>query len=1024
MEDKTLQQSEALALLCPTCGARYTLPKYVEGQKYGCKRCSASLMFGKFALQQELGRGGFGVVYKAFQADLQRIVALKFLHTDSPESTERFMREARIAANLSHPNITAIYEVGQHESKPYITMQFVDGITTNKADFKVRDAVAVIRDASIAVDYAHARGIVHRDLKPHNIMITQERSGTSPGDTSQRTFVMDFGLARSANKGGTLTTEGQVMGTPAFMSPEQAEGRTCDARSDVYSLGASLYSLCAKRAPFEAPTPLQILMQVTQQDPAPPSQYNPEIDKGLEAIIMKAMAKDPAQRYPSASRFAQDLTSWLAGGVTDAGPTLHLSATPGSLKVVRAKKKQQGVMVAVGVVLILAGAAGLGWRVLSAPPKEEASIVRPNPQPPPTVPRPDLVIPAVPVATTVLLEVRTDPPDATLRIENKEWKTPVSLNESKIMPGTYEIVLSKPGFVTIKERVTLTAGPATVTLNKKMEREVRKIAFTIESDPPGAKILLNRTDTGAMTPHTVYEDEVAGVVAQVELELAGYIPAKRSFEPSGGTQRVVLTLKTGTFVVNGAVAGATVHLLPLPAGVKNVKALVGLWSENAEQLEQAVVALDPGDVPLAVERLKTLTARPEPRIRERAAKLAATPGSPAAVKPERTVAADGRGSIRFDGAWVLNRYRILATSPRSLDFVSDDLEPREREEISVKMEMTLLASVSAAGIRPALGQFRVVQADQSQAGLLAPGGPAIRVTAGPVLLKYIPPPGDPVLREFSVNLNVTDRADLTGSLYRYAAEAYEKDRNVPMALRAYQKLLEEKQYPTSEQPERAKLPEKMRTLYRGWIETAEKQAKPLGGDFTARIEEARKRPPADAVPALMEIYAAKDASPETRGTAAGLLALNCAKQNQPYEAVEWAERSVRDKVDAGHDAIGTVVAASKGYAGLQERLDDVASGLEALRKPATAKPDPGAGAADGPLGVLYAINKYGIFVRLEPGVQLAKGDVLEVLRANAVVGEILVDKILAPDKVYPNGSAQCQKGSGEIKKDDDVRRKK
>jgi serine/threonine protein kinase len=1026
MEDKTLQQSEALALLCPTCGARYTLPKYVEGQKYGCKRCSASLMFGKFALQQELGRGGFGVVYKAFQADLQRIVALKFLHTDSPESTERFMREARIAANLSHPNITAIYEVGQHESKPYITMQFVDGITTNKADFKVREAVAVIRDASIAVDYAHARGIIHRDLKPHNIMITQERSGTSPSDTAQRTFVMDFGLARSANKGGTLTTEGQVMGTPAFMSPEQAEGRTCDSRSDVYSLGASLYSLCAKRAPFEAPTPLQILMQVTQQEPPLPSQYNPEIDKGLEAIIMKAMAKDPAQRYPSASRFAQDLTSWLAGGVTDAGPTLHLSATPGSLKVVRAKKKQQGVMVAVGVVLILAGAAGLAWRVLSAPRKEEPPIVRQNPNPPPVPngPRTDPVVPVVPTATTVLLEVRTDPPDATLRIENKEWKTPVSLNETKITPGTYEIVLSKPGFVTIKERVTLTAGPSTVTLDKKMEREVRKIAFTVESDPPGAKILLNRTDTGAMTPHTVYDDEVAGVIAQVELELAGYIPAKRSVEPSGGTQRVALTPKTGTFVVNGAVAGATVHLLPIPAGVKNVKALAGLWSENAEQLEQAVLALDAGDVPLVVERLKTLTNRPEPRIRERAAKLAATPGSPTVVKPEKTVVADGRGSIHFENAWVLNRYRILATSPRSLDFVSDELEPRLKEDISVKVEMTVLASVSAAGLRPALGQFRVVQADQSQAGLLAPGGPAVRVTAGPVLLKYVPPAGDPVLREFSLSLNVADRIDLTGSLYQYAAEAYEKDRNVPMAIRAYQKLLEEKQYPTSEQPERAKLPEKIRTLYRGWIETAEKQGKPLGGDFDARIEEARKKAPADAVPALMEIYAARDASPETRGTAAGLLALNCAKQSQPYESVEWAERSVREKVDAGHDAIGLVVAASKGYAGLQERLDAVAAGLEAVRKPAPVKPDPGAGAAEGPLGVLSAISKYGIFVRLEQGVQLTKGDVLEVLRANVPVGEIVVDKILVPDKNYPYGSAQCQKGSGEIKKDDLVRRKK
>ncbi|MBV8881533.1 MAG: serine/threonine protein kinase, partial [Planctomycetaceae bacterium] len=943
MEDKTLQQTEALALLCPTCGARYTLPKYVEGQKYGCKRCSASLMFGKFALQQELGRGGFGVVYKAFQADLQRIVALKFLHTDSAESTERFMREARIAANLSHPNITAIYEVGQHDGKPYITMQFVDGITTNKASFSIREAVSVVRDAAVAVDYAHARDVIHRDIKPHNIMITQERSGTSPSDMNRRTFVMDFGLARSANKGGTLTTEGQVMGTPAFMSPEQAEGRTCDSRSDVYSLGATLYSLVAKRPPFEAPTPLQILMQVTQQDPPLPSQLNPEIDKGLEAVIMKAMAKDPAQRYPSASRFAQDLTSWMAGGVTDAGPTVHLSMTPGSLKAAQARKKKQGTMVAVGLALIIAGAAGLTWRVLSQAPGQGA-VVR-NPLPADPVPRPAdpviPVVPIVPVPTKVLLDVRTEPADATLRIENKEWRTPVVLNETQIAPGSYEIVVSKPGFKPIKDRVTLTAGQSTVIFEKKLEREARKVAFTVASEPPGATVFLNGNDTGGKTPLTVYEDELGGAVAQVELELEGYVPARRSFEPTGGeTKRVALTQKTGTFVVNGPVSGTFVHLLPIPRAVKNVRAVAGLWSENPELLEQAVAALDAADVPFVVERLKTLTARPEPKIRQRAATLAGTPGSPTPVKPEKSLTADGRGSVRFENAWVQTRYRILATSPRTLDFLSDELEPRLREEISIKAEMTVLATVSAAGLRPALGKFKVVQADQSVAGLLAPGEAALRVTAGPVQLQYQPPAGEPFLREFSIDVNVADRADLSGSLYRYCAEAWERDRNVPMALRCYQKLLEEKQFPTSEQPERAKLPERMRVLYKGWIDAAEKAGKALGGDLAGRLDEARKKAAADAIPALMELYAAKDATPEIRGGAAGALAMICAKESQPYEAVEWAERSVREKVDAGHDTAGRVVAASKGYPGLSERVEGVTAALEALRKPPPPKPDP------------------------------------------------------------------------------------
>jgi serine/threonine-protein kinase len=287
--DKIVQQTEALALLCPTCGARYTLPKYVEGQKYGCKRCSASLMFGKFALQQELGRGGFGVVYKAFQADLQRIVALKFLHTDGEDSSERFMREARIAANLSHPNITAIYEVGQHEGKPYITMQFVDGITTNKASFTIREAVMVVRDAAVAVDYAHGRDVIHRDIKPHNIMIQSERTGTSASDMVRRTFVMDFGLARSANKGGTLTTEGQVMGTPAFMSPEQAEGRPCDTRSDVYSLGATLYEILTDTAPFKNANVYEILKQVVEEEPKPPRKLNPKVDGDLETIVLRCL---------------------------------------------------------------------------------------------------------------------------------------------------------------------------------------------------------------------------------------------------------------------------------------------------------------------------------------------------------------------------------------------------------------------------------------------------------------------------------------------------------------------------------------------------------------------------------------------------------------------------------------------------------------------------------------------------------------------------------------------------------------
>jgi serine/threonine protein kinase len=1027
-DDKTEKASNSLQLICPTCGARYTLPKYVEGQRYGCKRCSASLMFGKFALLQELGRGGFGVVYKAFQADLERVVALKFLHSDSQESTERFMREARIAANLSHPNITAIFEVGQHEGKPYITMQFVDGITTNRASFSIREAVFVMRDASIAVDYAHARDVIHRDIKPHNIMVMQDRSSTSAKDTTRRTFVMDFGLARSASHGGTLTTEGQVMGTPAFMAPEQAEGKPCDLRSDVYSLGATLFNLVTKRPPFEAPTPLQVLMAVTQDDPPAPSSINPEVDKGLEAIILKAMAKDPAQRYPTAARFAQDLTSWLAGGVTDAGPTLHMSMTPGALKAAASKKKKSGAMIVLGIVLILCGAGGLGWRIFGKKDDPVQTVVKNTPPTNTTVlkndPPPIDIAPAV-----VLLEVKTDPSDAVVTIATKQWRTPISLNDSMISPGTHNLKITKPGYEEINEKVTVTSGPQPVRIEKTLKKEERKVAFVVESDPTGAKVWLNGTGTGSVTPHTVYVEDVGGTTARVELELDGYDRETRSFN-LGEKKLVKLTAKTGTFVVAGALPSSTIHLFPLPQGLKNVKAAAGLWSENAELLEKAVAALDAADAPFVVERLRALSARPNPKIREKVAKLAALSASPIPFKPEQTATADSRGGARLENAWVLNRYCIFATSPRTLDFVTADLVPSLRLEIAVAAEMTVLTTVSAKAMRPMVGSFKVVQTDKSSAQTITPGGGPVTVAVGLVTLEYTPPPNDPLLRPFSLPLTVKENGyEAAGNLYKYCAEAYIKDPNVPMALRCYTKFLDEKLFATSELAERNQVAETVKTLYRGWVDAYAREGKTIGGDLAARVEDAKKKPFGDAIPQLLEVYSAKDATPAVRGAAAAALAFLHAKTGQPYESMEWSERLTKEKLDPGQETIGAVITAIKGFPGLEDRWKDVSTTIEEVRKGAVAKDPnpPPVPAANGKIGVVQLVSKvYGIVVKLDPDMiaQLAAQDSLEVLRDGQVIGELKIDKVLPPEGSYPHGSVQCQKGQGLIQKGDDVRKKK
>jgi len=1024
-EDKTEKaHSSALQLICPTCGAKYTLPKYVEGKRYGCKRCSASLLFGKFALLQELGRGGFGVVYKAFQADLERVVALKFLHTDSPESTERFMREARIAANLSHPNITAIYEVGQNDGKPYITMQFVDGITTNKASFSIRDAVFVMRDAAIAVDYAHARDIIHRDIKPHNIMVMEDRSSSTLEGATRRTFVMDFGLARSANKGGTLTTEGQVMGTPAFMSPEQAEGKTCDIRSDVYSLGATLFSLVTKRPPFEAPTPLQILMQVTQEDPPAPSTINPEIDKGLEAIILKAMAKDPSHRYPSAARFAQDLTSWLAGGVTDAGPTVHLSMTPGSLKA--ARRKKNGAMIALGMVLILAGSGGLAWKAFTK--KDETAksakhdpINDPRPIPPTTPERPS------PPPAVVLLEVSADQPGATLRINNKEWGLPASLTDSQITPGVYDIEIIKAGFETVTEKVTVTAGSSAVKIHHKLQQEKRKVAFLLESDPPGARIVLYEFGTGLTTPHPIYMDQIRGASASVVLELDGFRPEARTCLPNGEIYRARLTPKTGSFAISGAVSGATVHLFALPGPVKNIRAVAGLWSENLDALEQAVTALDAADVPLVVDRLKALAARPEARPRDRIAKLASIPPASTQIRPEKTDSADGRGGARLLDAWVMNRYCVFATSPRTLDFVSSDLVPKLGDEINVTAEMVVLVTVSAKAVRPAVGKFRVQQAEPGTVPDLIPGGTPVRVAAGLVTLHYVPPPNDPILRAFTIPITVKQPYELAGHLLQYSAEAYAKEGDTAKAMRAFTLLLNEKPVPASEQAERTKMIDVVRAYYRAWVDAVEKQGKTLGGDLAAKVEEAGKKSPAEAIPLLIDVYAAKDATLPVRGSAAAGLAFAHARLSQPYEAMEWCERFAKVKIDPGQETIGAVVTAIKGYPGLQERWELVSESIEEARKAATTtvKPDVPAPppVPSGKIGILSVVGNLGIYVKLEPGAldHLSPGDVLLVYRDNQKVGEIIIEKKSNPEGNFPNGSLKCNKSSGLIQRNDEVR---
>ena len=268
----------------------------------------------RYEFLELLGRGGMGAVYKGRDRRLGRIVALKFIHGDDPGQIQRFMQEARAQARLEHPNICQVFEVGTVDNRPYIAMQFVEGLPFEKASraMTLIDKVRVMRDAADAMHAAHEQGIVHRDLKPSNIMVT--RTLDERGAARFSPVVMDFGLARDGDSANGLTETGAVMGTPAYMSPEQARGeaRRLDRRSDVYSLGATLYDVIVGQPPFQDETVVKILFQVINNAPRPMRSYDATIPESLELIVGKCLNKEPEQRYETARALAEDLGRFLS----------------------------------------------------------------------------------------------------------------------------------------------------------------------------------------------------------------------------------------------------------------------------------------------------------------------------------------------------------------------------------------------------------------------------------------------------------------------------------------------------------------------------------------------------------------------------------------------------------------------------------------------------------------------------------------------------------------------------------------
>ncbi|HEX2040738.1 MAG TPA: Stk1 family PASTA domain-containing Ser/Thr kinase [Acidimicrobiales bacterium] len=286
----------------------------------------AHVFNGRYEIVRPIARGGMADVFLARDQLLDRPVALKVLFPElsvDRSFVERFRREAQAAANLTHPNVVSVYDFGEEDGTSFIVMEYIDGRTLTsivraEGPLLADRAAAIGADVAAALAFAHRQGVVHRDVKPGNVLI----------DGSGHVRVTDFGIARAANTEENLTQAGAVMGTATYFSPEQAQGHRVDGRSDVYSLGVVLYEMVTGHPPFAGDNPVSIAYKHVREDPPLPRSVNPAVPPAFEAIVMQAMAKDPALRYQSADDLRADLLRFRQGrGVMAGPPTQSVAAT-------------------------------------------------------------------------------------------------------------------------------------------------------------------------------------------------------------------------------------------------------------------------------------------------------------------------------------------------------------------------------------------------------------------------------------------------------------------------------------------------------------------------------------------------------------------------------------------------------------------------------------------------------------------------------------------------------------------------
>jgi serine/threonine-protein kinase len=443
---------------------------------------------GKYRIKQIIGKGAMGVVYRGFDPNIERVVAIKriqkskFQDQDWNGIAQRFRREAQAAGRLHHPNIVTVHDYGEEDGDPYIVMEFVEGVNLGgylqqKRSLSVDETLSIMGKLLNALAYSHSKGVIHRDIKPGNVFIMDN------GDVK----LSDFGIAKLEQS--DLTQPGLVLGTPSYMSPEQIKGKEIDVRSDLFSAGVVFYEMLTGKRPFEGDQIYAVMNNVLTLSPTDPCQLNPEIPSNLKGVIRKALEKNPDNRFQSADEFARALKDCARDADTVALPVPSLSARRGILMIVLACLAVAAIAGAgvwmgrqfvrpspsksqsAGSGIVSGGAAmptGAHPRQVE-PVKKTAIVPEATPTGPPSAKpsRPPAAQPAAGAPTEPRVSILTTPTGAMVYLNGKSYGiTPVTIT---LRPDHYQLVLKKEGYRDIRDDIVIEPNSGTFEYNVGLE---------------------------------------------------------------------------------------------------------------------------------------------------------------------------------------------------------------------------------------------------------------------------------------------------------------------------------------------------------------------------------------------------------------------------------------------------------------------------------------------------------------------------------------------------------------------------